>query len=967
MADEFQNPALDAQFQQAFAPPAPTREPAAAIAPEPDTGEVVNVLTPEGEITGLPKSQLADALHSGYQVASDDAVHQHLLQEKYGSTGEQLKTGLEGAASAATFGLSTGIEKAFGAKDEDIQGRREANPVSHMVGQVGGLAASTLVPGLGAANVLERAGAAGVEALGLANAASTTAKIGSAAVKGAIENMAFQGGDEVSKMITHDPNQSAETAITDIGLSGLIGGGISGGLGAVSPLWHSTIGPKVGASLKAFQERVGGVEGALPDAMQHAIDTAGITVPAEVKATLNGNPRAAQMFQTLQESASNSGLKAQQLLKDFHGQAAEGIVEAMGKKVDDIAPVSAYDAGTNMKKNLVSELKKQIDPISEEFDKVRSRFKDLELPKDITVPEAPKGPYPEVGPKLKGEPTTGPVSQPGTISELSDNLSQLAQEKGWNKAPGSPEFKLVNRILEELPLQKTLEDLRNFQSLIGEEASRQQMWHFGSEVKKLFRTAEENVVIKALGETAPELMASHAAARQGYRDAMTVVDSLNDRLHVGKFSGPGSFIKALQEMSPEDIARRISGKGDVDLLNLLHTRFPETAAQVRDFHINNLLDVAGRRATGDSAISTKAFFTNLDKLAPELKNFIVPKDAGARLGAIRQLLDAVPAKMNNSGTAKAIDSLYGRMAGTVLGTATAIAGHNPMVGALIGHFTNLLNRDIPDAVRLSMLRFLGSNQQIDSAGFKSMVDYMQHTIKGENLAASATKNIFKAGREVLPQSQMPSESDRRKLDKQLQSLQTNPEPLMDVGGKTAHYMPDHGQAMGQLAAQAVTYVNGMRPDTNKKSPLDTTPVVNPGQKAAFDRILNIAQQPLVVLDRVKSGTVTPSELVALKTMYPSLYARLSSKVMDNMTDAISKGDTIPYNTRLGLSLFLGQPLDSTMTPQGIISAQPKPPQPQQESATQTEQRPKHSMTALNKLPGSYQTPDQARTARQSKP
>ena len=51
------------------------------------------------------------------------------------------------------------------------------------------------------------------------------------AIRGATETALLGAGNEVSKLITEDPGQSVDSAISDIGLSGLIGGGLGAGFG----------------------------------------------------------------------------------------------------------------------------------------------------------------------------------------------------------------------------------------------------------------------------------------------------------------------------------------------------------------------------------------------------------------------------------------------------------------------------------------------------------------------------------------------------------------------------------------------------------------------------------------------------------------------------------------------------------------------------------------------------------------
>jgi hypothetical protein len=241
-----------------------------------------------------------------------------------------------------------------------------------------------------------------------------------------------------------------------------------------------------------------------------------------------------------------------------------------------------------------------------------------------------------------------------------------------------------------------------------------------------------------------------------------------------------------------------------------------------------------------------------------------------------------------------------------------------------------------------------------------MVDYLQHLIRGESLLTRAAKNVFKPGAMVLASSQMPSDKDRKKLDSSLQDIQYNPNSLFAVGGKSGHYLPEHGVVLGQVAANAANYLNSQRPSENRQSPLDSAAPVTAAQKAAYIRTLDIAQQPLLVLSRIKDGTITPGDVKTLTTLYPKLYTRLAEKVNNEMTEALSKGASVPYKTRIGLSMFLARPLDSTMTPTSILAAQPAPQQAQPQQAPQKASKTRGS--AIDKLSKGAMTSSQSREA-----
>jgi hypothetical protein len=126
------------------------------------------------------------------------------------------------------------------------------------------------------------------------------------------------------------------------------------------------------------------------------------------------------------------------------------------------------------------------------------------------------------------------------------------------------------------------------------------------------------------------------------------------------------------------------------------------------------------KAADGELVSATALLKGIEKMSPELKAFAISEQSLSRVGMIKELLEAVPTKMNTSGTGKTLDALWKHVPGTALGMATMITGHNPATALIVGGLTELISRDAPDAIRLAVLKFLGSNQKIDAEGFKAL-------------------------------------------------------------------------------------------------------------------------------------------------------------------------------------------------------------------------------------------------------
>lgn len=209
----------------------------------------------------------------------------------------------------------------------------------------------------------------------------------------------------------------------------------------------------------------------------------------------------------------------------------------------------------------------------------------------------------------------------------------------------------------------------------------------------------------------------------------------------------------------------------------------------------------------------------------------------------------------------------------------------------------------------------------DGAALKSVIDYGMAVIRGEKLLNTAMKDVFKTGAESTVAQLMPTERDREKLIDQLEQIETDPEPFLMKEDRYAHYLPSHGGAKGSTLGAAFEYLTSISPKSKKLNPLDEIREPTKAQKAEYENALNLAQQPALIFPKVKNGTVTGRDIEQMKAIYPALYRMAVGRLTAEMVAHLAKGESIPYSTRIGLSKFLGESLDSTMIPQSIMAAQ----------------------------------------------
>ena len=259
---------------------------------------------PAGDQTPQSDTPAMDAFLNN---AQHDTLGQNVL-----TAGEGLASGVIGAAAPAlevASGLTTGA---------DIRARKEASPIIHGAGEATGFIGSMFAPEVkGLTSLGSVVGNIGEHAASLLpEATSAISKIAATGVKGGAEMAALAGSDELSKMVTGDPNQTLGTAAVNVGLSGILGGAGGAAIGAVSPLFSKA------SNLIGIQKLASDFMGETK-AIQEAGDPA-----ANIVKEINGR---------IQESdaVANSGLK-RDLVKQL---VADVTPEQVGEHVSHIANV----------------------------------------------------------------------------------------------------------------------------------------------------------------------------------------------------------------------------------------------------------------------------------------------------------------------------------------------------------------------------------------------------------------------------------------------------------------------------------------------------------------------------------------------------------------------------------------------------------------------------------------------------
>lgn len=222
----------------------------------------VHVVGEDGAVVEADAKDAGSLLQSGYRLAHPQEVQGALDQAKFGTAGQQVLTGLEGAASGATMGGSDALAK-YAAPEYagDLAKRAEVNPLSRGIGEGVGIVAPVLLSGgtgavagiakLAPAAIATRAAEAAGAIVKAADTASLATKavraVGQFAIEGAVEDALFGASKRVSDDYLRDHEITAERIATGLGsdlLEGLKFNLPLGGAAAVG-----TIGKEIGAGL----------------------------------------------------------------------------------------------------------------------------------------------------------------------------------------------------------------------------------------------------------------------------------------------------------------------------------------------------------------------------------------------------------------------------------------------------------------------------------------------------------------------------------------------------------------------------------------------------------------------------------------------------------------------------------------------------------------------------------------------
>ena len=904
--------------------PTPGTEPAKAPQPENQTSEQSAEPPGLNEFLGIPSANPETRKPSALITGSPT--------EQMFNPGESTamnampvdsKTGLEGIARGMSGGLSdvalkgarTLAEKyaedpdQWAPKPEDVAARAKTptGEIASGLGMAGSLMAGAGVPALIAGGTKALLGVTGIKALAAAEGAGVFTKLGAAALTGAIETGALTGSDKISKAMLGQKDGDPSAAASSA-LTDIGAAGLIGGL-------------------------FGG-----------AGEAAGLGLKGIANSKISNN---------ISKNVADFGSRWNQI-KQFSGDRVASLTDELSNYLGATNSATSEVYGlSGLKDSAVKALApKEVTPALIEQvqgldSTVASKLKDMASAPENYPKYLTDGFAKQVGDwqAAINDPNTAPY----------DVFNATQKLKQYTQTMAKYDF-TVNQFHPGFKFKSDMSDLAHELKTSLEDSG---VWGKAGDLQKGVNEAWSDF---AGGKKSPlaDFKKKFTSEVQGER----VIDPTKVNTYLNQLGKPNAEIK-------QDIMDNFLNASD---------KFHQEVGKLHDaLGVENSIvppptDFA--RLTANKDLSPGA------KLADYLQNHGLEK-LGA--GAVQGVTSGVAGTVGSM-VAGPFGMATGLLAGQQAGKAIT-----PLVERIIGPAAKNMSENSIAAV----LRVISSGNPTDMTG---ALNYAKSVTRGQNMLNNATSSLFKTGAKAV--SDEINDRDKKKLmdyitnggamqeakeDLKPQAEQQGSTPAFAKGGEVnpktiktiqktkeptalEQHFPEQNMILNTAKGRISNYLGSLRPsDTPSKLPFDKA-MPNVQQNRAYDNALHIALNPVSVVNRIKDGTLTVEHMKHLTQMYPEIHKQLSQKITEGITHTQMDEDRVPYKTRQMMSLFLGAPLDSTMTPQSIMAAQStyKPiGQKPQDQAPDKPMKGRKGKSAIDKEPAEYTTPAQAGQKRAS--
>ena len=915
----------DAQLQDLLASGQASRYQVAADA------EIRVVDTETGAVRTASAKDLGTVLAGGFEIASAAQVVEDQKQQQFGEgVGNAVRTAAEAGFNAATLGAGDAILTGFGADPDAIQERRARNEVSAIVGTGVGLIAPVLASG-------------GAGAPAAATALGRTAQLGGAALRSTPTALLARAG-----------RVATEKAVERFGGGLLTRAAIEGGVGAVegaafgagtaasnlalnaeSALGdHETVGEYVWASAK---------EGALFGAAAGAGTTlaiGGAAAMTDKARQLGAKVLNAEVADELLDSFAFSTTRAR---KKFADDAERFITNGGAKRAGRIYREEIDFQPSDTVESIGAKMQAKAELYRERAREIIARADEKVAPVSVM----------DVRERVRNE----------VLSEMRSRGSGIESKRAARRVE-----KEIDEILGVREIKDLQSERASLLALRGEK-SRELIGAVDEKLRVASARADElEAAAIAAERRADDIGSRTLATEERYRGGATREErAAQRRLRVGHDVEVGSAKKAAEA------ARKAANEARAEAVGLAAKRagYVERFAKApeRLVYLNRKIEELSTVTYSELRRRRIAFADDL-QLARKGQNPALEGMQRADRAIEREIMDGAEAagliddfkstkeriSAFSIGAAAAEDTIKRDQANRFLSMSDMQSFQAGFIGdamlfgldmgslgmgLLMGTANKLIREKGSQTVvalsqRVEGLRKIQTQaQQIERAADSATTGIID-TLKGAAKGARSGAGIL-AG--ALGSREEKYAAYERKRDA-LAQMQANPE-LFAQRVAPVDGAPNVTQAAaitGQRAAQFLSSkLPAQRPGSRIRADLDKTRRVSDAEVNKFLRYARAVEDPISVLQDAARGDVTREGVEALRAVYPKMYQRLVTNVVEAIAD-LDKPP--PMSSLVQMSLVLGQPLHFSMRPEFIAAhqqmyaaakqqqAQPRPPSQQ---------------------------------------
>lgn len=165
----------------------------------------------------------------------------------------------------------------------------------------------------------------------------------------------------------------------------------------------------------------------------------------------------------------------------------------------------------------------------------------------------------------------------------------------------------------------------------------------------------------------------------------------------------------------------------------------------------------------------------------------------------------------------------------------------------------------------------------------------------------------------------------KNITNNIADMKKDPDQLLEYAAQSFPELEDAAPRTKQMVTQhiinMVQYLDSKLPKNATFNPTglskrDWTPSTL--ELAKFARVLKAVSDPLSVLEDLEDGTITREGAEALRVLKPNLYAQIQDQVMEQIA---TSEDTVPYEKRLQLGILLDIDSDASLNGHNIAGLQ----------------------------------------------